>query len=233
MPVIGQTPGRRYGHTIVFSKPYLLVFAGNTINEQVNDTWCLNIDKAPFSWLKLECAGNLPNTRVYHSAAVCSAGSTAGMMVIFGGRTGEQGALKDTWGLRRHRDGRWDWIKAPYKAATDEPLARYQHSTIFVGTLMLVLGGRTNTVGENVFMEIYDTENSEWNKFNSISRFRHTVWAVDHTLYVHGGFENETPNTPTNSIMKLDLLAHVKGNAHLTAKLEAISNQKSISASNR
>ena len=31
-----------------------------------------------------------------------------------------------------------------------EPLARYQHSTIFVGTLMIVLGGRTNTVGENV-----------------------------------------------------------------------------------
>ena len=29
-------------------------------------------------------------------------------------------------------------------------------------------GGRTNTVGENVLMEIYETENSEWKKFNSI-----------------------------------------------------------------
>lgn len=72
------------------------------------------------------------------------------MMVTFGGRTSDQSALKDTWGLRRHRDGRWDWVKAPYKAGCEEPLARYQHSTIFVGTLMLVLGGRTNTVGENV-----------------------------------------------------------------------------------
>lgn len=42
-------------------------------------------------------------------------GSATGMMVIFGGRTGDQSALKDTWGLRRHRDGRWDWINAPYK----------------------------------------------------------------------------------------------------------------------
>ena len=142
------------------------------------------------------------------------------MMVIFGGRTGDQGALKDTWGLRRHRDGRWDWIKAPYKSNGEDPLARYQHSTIFVGTLMIVLGGRTNTAGENVLMEIYETENSEWKKFNSIQRFRHTVWAVDQTIYMHGGFENETPNIPTNSIMKLDLIAHVKGSAQLLQKLE-------------
>jgi len=148
-------------------------------------------------------------------------GSATGMMVIFGGRTGDQGALKDTWGLRRHRDGRWDWIKAPYKSNGEEPLARYQHSTIFIGTLMIVLGGRTNTVGENVLMEIYETENSEWKKFTSIQRFRHTIWAVDQTIYMHGGFENETPNIPTNSIMKLDLIAHVKGNAQLMAKLES------------
>jgi len=43
---------------------------------------------------------------------------------------------------------------------------------------------------------------------------------VDQTIYMHGGFENETPNIPTNSIMKLDLIAHVKGNPQLMAKLE-------------
>lgn len=87
---------------------------------------------------------------------------------------------------------------------------------------MIVLGGRTNSVGENVLMEIYETENSEWKKFNSIQRFRHTIWAHDYTtIYMHGGFENETPNIPTNSIMKLDLLAHVKGHAGLVAKLES------------
>lgn len=39
---------------------------------------------------------------------------------------------------------------------------------------------------------------------------------------MHGGFENETPNIPTNSIVKLDLMAIFKGNAILTAKLESI-----------
>jgi len=30
VPVIGTTPGRRYGHTMVLIKPFLLVFGGNT-----------------------------------------------------------------------------------------------------------------------------------------------------------------------------------------------------------
>lgn len=53
VPVVGRTPSRRYGHTIVFSKPNLLVFGGNTGTEPVNDVWCLNVDKAPFTWENL------------------------------------------------------------------------------------------------------------------------------------------------------------------------------------
>jgi len=222
VPVVGQTPGRRYGHTIVFSKPYLLVFAGNTGTEAVNDVWCLNVDKAPFSWSKLETPGEAPIVRVYHSAALCQTGSATGMMVIFGGRTSDQSALKDTWGLRRHRDGRWDWVKAPYKPNSEEPLARYQHTTIFVGTLMIVLGGRTNNVGENVQLEVYETESSEWKKFTTVQRFRHTVWAVEGNIFMHGGFENETPNIPTNTIVKLELPQIFKATPALASKLESI-----------
>ena len=103
------------------------------------------------------------------------------MIVIFGGRSNDQSALNDTWGilkitsnrikyiynigLRRHRDGRWDWVKAPYKMDKDEPIARYQHSSIFLGSAMLIVGGRANNVEENLGLEIYDTETSEWHKF--------------------------------------------------------------------
>lgn len=115
VPVVGSTPGRRYGHSLVFSKPYLLIFGGNTVQEAVNDVWCLSVEKAPFSWIKLDCGRESPQVRVYHSAALCQNGSATGMMVCFGGRTADQSSLTDTWGLRRHRDGRWDWVKAPYK----------------------------------------------------------------------------------------------------------------------
>lgn len=167
VPVVGSTPGRRYGHTIIFSKPYLLVFGGNTGQEPVNDVWCLSVERAPFSWNKLDCGKDQPPPRVYHSSALCLTGSATGMMVSFGGRTSDQSSLADTWGLRRHRDGRWDWVKAPYKAETS-PTPRYQHSTLFLGPLMIVMGGRTNTVGEDVPMEVYDTESSEWYKFNAV-----------------------------------------------------------------
>lgn len=179
VPVVGSTPGRRYGHTVAFAKPHLLVHGGNTGSEAVNDVWCLSVEKAPFSWVKLDCGAEVPNTRVYHSAALCWTGSAMGMMVIFGGRTQDQSALNDTWGLRRHRDGRWDWVKAPYKSTTAVPTLRYQHSTLFLGPLMLVIGGRTNNVGEKVSLEVYDTESSEWYKFSALQRFRHVCWSVD------------------------------------------------------
>lgn len=77
-------------------------------------------------------------------------GSANGMMVVFGGRGPDANALNDTWGLRRHRDGRWDWVKAPYKNNNDAPLSRYQHSIQFSGSSMIVIGGRTQQVTDKV-----------------------------------------------------------------------------------
>ena len=93
---------------------------------------------------------------------------------------------------------------------------------------MVVVGGRTNTVGENVQLEVYETESSEWHKFECLQRFRHTIWAVDSTIFMHGGFEKETPNIPTNSIVKVDL-------QNLFSNLPALKNklEMSIGAGNR
>lgn len=44
---------------------------------------------------------------------------------------------------------------------------------------------------------------------------------MDHYIYMHGGFENETPNIPTNTIVKLDLPSVFKGNPVLLQKLES------------
>lgn len=69
---------------------------------------------------------------------------------------------------------------------------------------MIVIGGRTNTVGEVVPLEVYDTESSEWTSFTSLQRFRHVCWAVGFTMYIHGGFEQDTPNIPINVISTID-----------------------------
>lgn len=124
---VGLAPKKRYGHTLVFSKPHLILFGGNTGAEPENDVWVLAIDKTPLQWAKVEVTSNkVPPARVYHSAAQCSDGAASGMMVIFGGRGGNGAALNDTWGFRKHRNGKFDWIKAPYKSNKPEPLGRYQ-----------------------------------------------------------------------------------------------------------
>lgn len=110
VPVKGLTPGRRYGHTLVFLKPYLILNGGNVGNEPANDVWIFNSEIQPLQWSKLEIDSQLPPTRVYHSAAVCNFGPASGMMVIFGGRKKEGQVLNDMWGLRKHRDGKWDWV---------------------------------------------------------------------------------------------------------------------------
>ncbi|EGR28942.1 ser thr protein phosphatase family protein, putative [Ichthyophthirius multifiliis] len=219
VPVVGQTPGRRYGHTVTYSKPFLVVFGGNTGQEAVNDCWFLNVEKSPFAWQKIEPKNESPRVRVYHSGTLCNQGSANGMVVMFGGRSNDQSALNDTWGLRRHRDGRWDWVKAPYRSERELPVGRYQHSSLFLGKLLLIIGGRTNNVGEQLGLEIYDTETSEWSRFNSIQRFRHGSWAVDNFIYVYGGFELESPNIPTDVIMKINLLKSISSNGDLLMKI--------------
>lgn len=111
--VVSKTPGRRYGHTLSYSKPYLIVFGGNIGEKSVNDCWILCQDKSPFSWAEVKCEGESPCARVYHSAALCTAGTANGMIVVFGGRSSDNNPVNDSWGLRRHRKGHWDWVRAP------------------------------------------------------------------------------------------------------------------------
>lgn len=69
---------------------------------------------------------------------------------------------------------------------------------------MLIIGGRTNTVGEVVPLDVYDTESSEWYKLRSVQRFRHASWASNNQVYVHGGFEHDTPNIPLQEMCLVD-----------------------------
>jgi len=55
---------------------------------------------------------------------------------------------------------------------------------------MIVIGGRNKQVEEEVPLEVYDTETSEWFKFNSVQRFRQACWASGNNVFIYGGFEN-------------------------------------------
>lgn len=80
---------------------------------------------------------------------------------------------------------------------------------------MLVVGGRTNTVGETVPLEIYDCESSNWQKLTAVQRFRHACWLIDSTLYVHGGFEQDSPNIPTDTVATFNVGRYLAGGSDL------------------
>ena len=145
---LGPSPGARYGHVMGYLKPFLIIHGGNTGNEPVSDVW-VNDVMGTAEWRKADTGSENPPPRVYHSTSTCRTGSANGMMVIFGGRGADNNPLNDTWGLRRHRDNKLDWMKAlyPNQPTAIRPMERYQHRTMFIGNLFLVIGGRNNTVG--------------------------------------------------------------------------------------
>jgi protein phosphatase len=110
---VGARPGPRYGHSMVFNKPYLIVFGGHTGDEALNDTWVISLDQRNFIWEKIPSPDSkIFPPRVYHSAALCLHGNSSGMMVIFGGRNSQSEIVESAWGLRRHRNEKWDWVRS-------------------------------------------------------------------------------------------------------------------------
>ena len=225
----GQTPGRRYGHSLVYYKPYLILFGGNLNNEPVNDVWTFNSENQPLTWVKLDIKDSLPCARLYHSAGVCSYGSANGMMVIFGGRSKEGTYLNDMWGLRRHRSGVWDWMKAPFKGV---PKERLQHCSVFLGPFFINIGGRNNKCGDDLPIDIYDTETSEWSSYGSFRRFRYASFLYDNYLYLHGGLEDDKQNNPAKDLKEVNVLELVKNNEHVYNKIKAYLNRKNNNSAN-
>ena len=219
----GPTPGKRYGHSLVYYKPFFILFGGNLNNEVANDVWIFNSEQQPLHWTKLDIKGELPQPRIYHSAVVCTYGGANGMMVVFGGRRKNGQNLNDMWGLRKHRNGVWDWMKAPYRGT---PQDRIQHSSLFCGNFFINIGGRSQTFGDNLPIEVYDTENSEWSKFCSFRRFRHSSFIFENYLYIHGGLEDDKHNNPANVLNEIDLFELFATNQNLISKLKVYFTKK-------
>lgn len=122
----GKSPGKRYGHTLCSISTYTVVlYGGNTGISPSNDVFIITLQSEPFTWIQLNINTSVcPSPRLYHAASVCKSGLANGMMIVYGGRDNNDHALNDTWGLRRHRNGSWDWIKAPNNSET-QPKERY------------------------------------------------------------------------------------------------------------
>jgi len=112
-------PDKRYGHFLLYIKPFLAVFGGiSEDNISMNDLWVINIedlenDKIEWAQIKFN-SDKIPSPRSYFSSCICKGGKAKGMILIFGGRGQNKETYNDMWGLRRHRKGDWEWVNNLY-----------------------------------------------------------------------------------------------------------------------
>lgn len=132
--VPGPGPAARYAHVLaLLGQRFLIVIGGNDGRNTLDDIWALDTATKPYAWLRVRAQGPLPAARMYAAAAARS----DGLLLLSGGRDASSQPLADTYGLARHRDGRWEWAPAPGTA----PSARYQHTAAFVDCRLHVVGG--------------------------------------------------------------------------------------------
>ena len=207
VPIESDKPRSRYGHSIVFTRPYILVIGGNILNEPTDEVWSLSIDTSPFNWSKITFDKEGPCPRVYASTTLWQSANKGDMVLLFGGRAQQNQALNDLWGLRKHNNGSWDWNLAPNKVFSghSQPTERYQHNLVCIKNMMLVIGGRNNDQNLDIAIDVYNLSTCEWMQFPSIPRFRHACFALGPFLHIHAGFEPKKPSIPTNITTKINL----------------------------
>jgi len=149
--VSGSIPQPRAGHTVVLVDNKLMLWGGGDGENYLNDLSVFDVDTA--SWTNAYTAGTSPCARSRHSA--CIKGTH--MYVIAGG--GDNGGVhNDVYVLDTET---MSWTRPPTKGIA--PIARWGHSTTFVGDNLIVFGGHDGTRMLND-INILNTKTMTWSQ---------------------------------------------------------------------
>lgn len=226
VPIEGNTPGLRYGHTMVYILPILILFGGSGKSEILNDVWILSTDKVPFKWEKVFINGN-PSQRVYHTANLFKVHGNTEMMIVFGGRNKENSSISEISGLKKSKDGEWEWQDFPKQGNNDvQPLSRHQHCATFFGPFLFIVGGRTSGNSPAIF-DAYSMNKHKWFRFGNIALFRHSIWIYytitsiekyEVYMYIYGGFDGDNGSMINPDLYKVDIVS-------LFSKIDSLSSE--------
>ena len=195
----GERPGQRYGQSLSYIAPYIILFGGNLNPKLMNDIWVMNIDKKEnYTWLKLDIAGNIPVERLYHSSCICQEGEYRNKLIIFGGRDAKNKPLNDLWTFtlkipEEKDEGKLDATWNELKPENDDNfIHRINHSMLFYEHFLLIFGGK-NPAPNPTPIEVFDMEKKLLYKFKKFPMNRHTSFIFDKNVYIFGGFNQKNP----------------------------------------
>jgi hypothetical protein len=133
-----NVPAARRGHTAVWTGTYMVVWGGADAANTPLDTGG-RYNPATDAWLTTSTAGANPDARLGHTAVW-----SGSVMVVWGGYDSGSIAL-NTGGRYNPSTNAW----SATSTAANVPAARYNHSAVWTGSVMIVWGGwfPTNTGG--------------------------------------------------------------------------------------
>lgn len=182
-------PGPRYAHVLALvAQRYLVALGGNDGRQALDDVWALDTAAKPYQWQHIEPEGESPVARMYATASA----RADGLLLLCGGRETTNFPVGDAYGLARHRDGRWEWARAPGVS----PSSRYQHAAVFVGARLHVNGGALGggrMVEDSAAWAVLDTEAGQWQTWDGpemslVTRLcRHACASVGPLIFLYGG----------------------------------------------
>lgn len=211
----GRGPGARYGHTLAFSQPHLVLFGGKGPRGELADLWVLDLESLPLSWSEVrpERGAHWPSPRAYHAAVVTDEGRHQGEMFVFGGRSAAGKALGDAWSLSR-LGSRWEWQEVQ-AVKGEAPEARCMHSCAASGTRLLVIGGcrAGAAAGEPLPSAIFDVEARAWHSIPACPRLRHASCVEGPAVCLVGGVHSGRPRAPLSFVERFSVFAPEEGGA--------------------
>ena len=257
VPVDGPTPGPRYGHSMVYIYPNLILFGGSSNSGQnrknviMKDVWIFPTDKTPFNWIKLDTESNsLLTARLYHTSCVYQKiNGENEALVLFGGRDSQNISLKDLCLLVKQKDNTnkeiYQWIYVTPKNNEPAPISRHQHSSTMFGPFLFVIGGRSSHTPNTTF-DVFSFISNSWYRFGTVGLFRHTIWVYYNDtkqddfelfLYIYGGFDSEHNPEINSKLFKINILELFSTNPVLKDELNGYLNllikKNSNSANNK
>ena len=230
----GIVPCGRYGHSMIYNKPYLILFGGNNGKRDLNDVFITKFDKIGKNsihefkiivWRELDFKNVVvPSPRMYFSISLCEYGKSQNMVFIYGGRGNNKECYNDMYGLSLNRVGFWKWTLVEYKN-NYIPQKRYQHSMIFYHNLLLIFGGKNNEDIDKMDIEVFNIVYNTWERLIPFNFYRHCIWMINETIYSYGGY-SYISKEPIHSLIKIDLKKLLYNNNNLKQEYENIQEMK-------
>ncbi|CRG85406.1 conserved Plasmodium protein, unknown function [Plasmodium relictum] len=228
--IIGNKPNSRYGHTLDFLYPYLILFGGNEKICDVenlhckNDLWVLNIEKCKkkkkkkkefiyFTWEEIEYTSINPLGRYFHSTCIWyDKKKKKNNLILYGGKMRSKTNTSRLFLLQKNGNS-WIWSLLPvYVDCLNEN--RAYHSIVNINDYIFIIGGEEYNYKyiEKMPSALYSFETK---KFHYIDDFTAKAclkcFAKDYVIYSWGGF-TDIPfkqNFFPNNFAILDVSPHI------------------------